>query len=169
MTTLDTLAPNYLRAAQRWPGAATLANGYEALAACFRDSAHGLVEHVKSFVESVCLTIMVERSRPIILPRPNCSWRHSALLGVKTRGVDKLDGVLSGFNKLSDALSCVMTGQSLTEKMVFSIPYQLITPALSCTSVMQLGVLLERTGRKGAQSQGDTRTLRDLSAPQRAH
>ena len=111
MTTLDTLAPNYLRAAQRWPGAATLANGYEALAACFRDSAHGLVEHVKSFVESVCLTIMVEYGETKPSDNPSTTELLVAALRAlgreNTRGVDKLDGVLSGFNKLSDALSAM--------------------------------------------------------------
>ena len=55
---LDALAPNYRRAQQRWPSAPMLVNNYNALAACFSDSAHGLLEHVKSFIESVCRTII---------------------------------------------------------------------------------------------------------------
>lgn len=109
MANLDALAPNYLRAVQRWPGASTLANGYEALATCFSDRSHGLVEHVKSFVESVCLTIMVEYGEPKPSNNPSTTELLVAALralGLRnTRGTDQLDKVLSGFNKLSDALS----------------------------------------------------------------
>ena len=111
MANLDALAPNYLRAVQRWPGASTLANGYEALATCVSDGAHGLVEHVQSFVESVCLTIMVEYSEPKPSNKPSTTDLLVAAfraLGLEnTKGVDKLDKVLSGFNKLSDALSAM--------------------------------------------------------------
>ena len=111
MTTLDTLAPNYRRAAQRWSGGQTLANGYDALEACFSDRGHGLVEHVKSFVESVCRTIIVEYGEP--KPSDNLSTTELLVAALRalglenTRGVDKLDSVLSGFNKLSDALSAM--------------------------------------------------------------
>ncbi len=111
MTTLDTLAPNYRRAAQRWPGAQTLANGYDALAACFTESAYGLVEHVKSFVESVSLTIMVEHGEPKPSDKPSTTELLVAALSAlglrNSKGADKLDSVLSGFNRLSDALSAM--------------------------------------------------------------
>lgn len=111
MANLDALAPNYLRAVQRWPGASTLANGYEALATCVFDGAHGLVEHVQSFVESVCLTIMVEYSEPKPSNKPSTTDLLVAALRAlgleNTKGVDKLDKVLSGFNKLSDALNAM--------------------------------------------------------------
>ena len=61
MANLDALAPNYRRAQQRWPGAPMLVQSYDALAACFSGSAHGLIEHVKSFIESVCRTVLGER------------------------------------------------------------------------------------------------------------
>ena len=108
MDNLDTLAPNYRRAQQRWPGAPTLADGYDALAICFYDSAHGLVEHVKSFIESVCLTILSEFDQPKPSNTNSTALLVAALdtLGLRnTRGATKLDAVLSGFYKLSDALS----------------------------------------------------------------
>ena len=111
MSTFDTLAPNYRRAAQRWPGAQTLANGYDALAACFTESAYGLVEHVKSFVESVCITIMVEHGEPKPSDKPSTTELLVAALSAlglrNSRGADKLDSVLSGFNRSSDALSAM--------------------------------------------------------------
>ncbi len=109
MDNLDTLAPNYRRAQQRWPGAPTLADGYEALAICFYDNAHGLVELVKSFIESVCLTILSEFGQPKPSNNPNSTQLLVAALKAlglsNQRGATKLDAVLSGFNKLSDALS----------------------------------------------------------------
>ena len=65
MPDLDALAPNYRRAQQRWPDAPTLAKCHESLGASFDTNAHGLVEHVKSFIESVCLTIMGEMREPM--------------------------------------------------------------------------------------------------------
>ena len=108
MADLDALAPNYHRAQKRWPNAPTLAESYSALDACFSGGKHGLVEHVKSFIESVCLTIMGELREP----RPNSTPSTSDLftaalrsLGLQNRkGASKLDKVLSGFNRLADAL-----------------------------------------------------------------
>ena len=109
MATLDALVPNYRRAQQRWPSAPTLADGYDALAICFCNSTHGLVEHVKSFIESVCLTIMGEFDKSKPSGRPTSTDLLVAALDAlglsNTRGATKLDAVLSGFNKLSKALS----------------------------------------------------------------
>jgi hypothetical protein len=109
MPDLDALAPNYRRAQQRWPDAPTLARCYEALEACFMSSAHGLVEHVKSFVESVCLTIMAEFRAPMPSAQPSTTDLLVAALdplGLRnTRGATMLDKVLSGFNRLADAIS----------------------------------------------------------------
>ena len=109
MADLDSLAPNYCRAQQRWPDAPTLTKCYEALVVCFAESTHGLVEHVKSFIESVCHTIIVEQNNKAILTStPSTTELIVAALdslGLRnTRGADKFDKVLSGFNKLSDAL-----------------------------------------------------------------
>ena len=109
MPDLDALAPNYRRAQQRWPDAPTLTSCHEALRVCFATNGHGLVEHVKSFIESVCLTIMGELREPMPSATPSTTDLLVAALsplGLRnTRGASKLDKVLSGFNKLADALS----------------------------------------------------------------
>jgi len=109
MPDLDALAPNYRRAQRRWPDAPTLAKCHETLTSCFDTNAHGLVEHVKSFIESVCLTIMGELREPMPSATPSTTDLLVAALnplGLRnTRGASKLDKVLSGFNRLADALS----------------------------------------------------------------
>jgi hypothetical protein len=109
MPDLDALAPNYRRAQQRWPEAPILAKCHEALKAAFDTNAHGLVEHVKSFIESVCLTIMSELREPMPSATPSTTDLLVAALnplGLRnTRGASKLDKVLSGFNRLADALT----------------------------------------------------------------
>lgn len=109
MPDLDALAPNYRRAQQRWPDAPMLAKCHEALRACFDTNAHGLVEHVKSFIESVCLTIMGELREPMPSSTPSTTELLVAALnplGLRnTRGASKLDKVLSGFNRLTEALT----------------------------------------------------------------
>lgn len=109
MPDLDALAPNYRRAQQRWPDAPTLAMGHEALRVCFDTSTHGLVEHVKSFIESVCLTVMGELREPMPSSPPSTTDLLVAALnplGLRnTRGAAKLDKVLSSFNRLADALT----------------------------------------------------------------
>lgn len=109
MPDLDVLAPNYGRARHRWPDAPTLTACHEALRACFDSNAHGQVEHVKSFIECVCLTIMGELREPMPSATPSTTDLLVAALnplGLRnTRGASKLDKVLSGFNRLADALS----------------------------------------------------------------
>lgn len=109
MNDLDAIAPNYRRAQQRWPDAPTLTNCHEALKMCFETNGHGLIEHIKSFIESVCLTIMGELHEPMPSPTPSTTDLLVAALsplGMRnTRGASKLDKVLSGFNRLTDALS----------------------------------------------------------------
>jgi hypothetical protein len=109
MADLDTVAPNYRRAQQRWAEAATLAGGYDGLNACFTGNGHGLVEYVKSFLESVCLTVMGELREPLPSSRPSTTDLLVAALrplGLRnSRGATKLDKVLSGFNKLAEALT----------------------------------------------------------------
>src|SRR5262245_47657110 len=108
MLDLNALAPNYRRAQERWPDAPTLLRCYDALNACFSGGAHGLVEHVKSFIESVCLTILGEFRRPMPSAQPSITELLVAALdplGLRnTRGATKLDRVLSAFNRLADAI-----------------------------------------------------------------
>ena len=109
MAGLDALAPNYRRASERWPDAPTLSRSYEALSACFDGNAHGMVEHIKSFIESVCVTILGEFGEPIPSSSPSATDLLVAALrplGLQnTKGASLLDKVLSGFNKLTDALT----------------------------------------------------------------
>ena len=110
MADLDALAPNYHRAQKRWPSAPTLAKSYRALDACFSGGEHGLVEHVKSFIESVCLTIIGEMGKLRDIQNSNPSTTELLVVALRslglynTKGASKLDKVLSGFNKLADAL-----------------------------------------------------------------
>ena len=109
MTDLDTLAPNYRRAQQRWPTAATLEESYIALRTSFSNGEHGLVENVQSFIECICRTIMVERdAQALSTSTPSTTELLVAALesvGLhNTRQASKLSKVLSGFNRLSDAL-----------------------------------------------------------------
>jgi hypothetical protein len=109
MAELDALAPNYRRASQRWPDAPTLSRCHESLVACFDGNAHGMVEQVKSFIESVCLTILGEFHEPMPSATPSTTDLLVAALrplGLQnTKGASKLDKVLSAFNKLADALT----------------------------------------------------------------
>lgn len=108
MTDFDALAPNYRRAKERWQDAPTLSECHKALSQCFNGKAHGMVEHVKSFIESVCVTILGEFREPIPSATPSLTELLVAALrplGLhNTKGASKLDKVLSGFNKLTDAL-----------------------------------------------------------------
>jgi hypothetical protein len=109
MADLDSLAPNYRRAQRRWPDAPTLATCCETLGTCFDGNAHGMVEQVKAFVESVCLTIIGEFREPMPSSTPSTTELLVAALsplGLRnSKGASKLDKVLSGFNRLADALT----------------------------------------------------------------
>jgi hypothetical protein len=109
MTAMKELAPNYRRAVDRWPSAPTLVRCHEALDACFGTHNHGLVEHIKSFIECVCVTILGEFGRPIPSATPTTTDLLVAALATlgfqNSRGANKLDKVLGAFNRLADALS----------------------------------------------------------------
>lgn len=102
-------ANNYHRAAERWPEAPSLSDYLKAIDAAFEGLNHGMAEHVKSFVECVCLTILNE----LDLTYPGTNPKTTDLLvetlkalGLQnTRGASKMDKVLGAFNKMSDALS----------------------------------------------------------------
>ena len=70
MAELEDIAPSYLRAQRRWPEAPSLGRHYVALANSFAEGGFGLVEHAKSFLESVCVTIMGELHEPMPSSRP---------------------------------------------------------------------------------------------------
>ncbi len=106
--TTDAL-PNYRRASDRWPQAPALAKYYAAISHCIAGNGHGIVEHVKSFIECVCITIIVEFGEPLPSADPTSTQLLIAALKAlglqNSRGASKLDKVLSAFNKMSDALS----------------------------------------------------------------
>lgn len=109
MPSLNALAPNYRRAFDRWPDALMLQHAYNSLEECYEGVGHGLVEHVKSFIESVCVTILGEFGKPLPSATPSTTELLIGALGPlglqNTRGASKLDKVLSGFNTLADALT----------------------------------------------------------------
>ena len=106
--TTDAL-PNYRRASDRWPQAPALAQYHAAINHCTAGNGHGVVEHVKSFIECVCITIMGEFGEPLPCADPTSTQLLVAALRAlglqNSRGASKLDKVLTAFNKMSDALS----------------------------------------------------------------
>lgn len=108
MIPLDTLAPNFLRARLRWPSAETLQSHYQDVAATYAGNQHSLIELTKSFVESVCVTILREHGTSVPSDAKTTWLLTAALakLGLEnTRGASQFDKVLSAYNKLADALN----------------------------------------------------------------
>jgi len=109
MPSLDEIAPNFRRAQQRWPEAPTLAAAYEAMGVCVDGNGHGIPEHIKSFIECVCLTIMGEYGEPMPSSNPSATELLVAAfraLGLEnSRGTSRLDKVLSALNRVSDAIT----------------------------------------------------------------
>jgi hypothetical protein len=101
--------PNYRRASERWGQAPALSQYHQAISNCIDGNGHGVVEHVKSFIECVCITILAEFGEPLPSSDPSSTELLVAALkplGLQnSRGASKLDKVLSAFNRLSDALS----------------------------------------------------------------
>lgn len=105
----DSLVPNFRQAKERWSEAPTLASHYQSLVDSYNSNSFSLIETIKSFIESVCLTIMVEFGKSMPNADPNTTEmlvETLKCLGFQnTRGASKLDKVLSAYNKLADALS----------------------------------------------------------------
>lgn len=109
MADLDAVAPNYRRARQRWPDAPMLRSCHDSLCACFAGSAHGQVEQVKAFVDSVCLTIVTElRAEMPQTSTPTSTQLLGAALAPlglqNSQHATALGALLSGFNRVSDAV-----------------------------------------------------------------
>ena len=109
MRPIEEIAPNFKRAADRWPDAPNLSAAYKSLDEKCNGSPHGLFEHCKSFLESVCLTILVETKTAVPAGDPPTTQlvRESLkALGLENqRGASHFDSVLSAYNKLADALT----------------------------------------------------------------
>lgn len=105
---LDTLVPNFRLAKERWSNAPMLSGHYESLVQSYNSNSFGLIEIVKSFIESVCLTVLGDYGKSMPNSKPNTTEmlvETLKCLGFEnTRGANKLDKVLSAYNKLADAL-----------------------------------------------------------------
>lgn len=114
MSDFDVIAPNYRRAQGRWSTAPLLRMHYKALTTCWTDTGHGLVDHVKSFVECVCRTVLAERGVADVGRVTNTRLLNLALESLGLRNSKRayaIDKVLSAFNKLSDALADIRNAQ----------------------------------------------------------
>lgn len=110
MSQLDAVAPHFAMAAGRWADAANLRAHYEDLARTFESDGCSTIELAKSFIESVCITLLTEFGQEVQNNESTTFYLQGALgvLGLRnTRGTDKFDKVLTAFNKLSDGLSDV--------------------------------------------------------------
>ncbi len=105
----DILVPNFRQAKERWSEAPTLASHYQSLVDSYESNGFTLIETIKSFIESVCLTTLVEFGKS--MPKSDPSTTDMLIetlncLGFQnTRGASKLDKVLSAYNRLADALT----------------------------------------------------------------
>jgi hypothetical protein len=109
MADIDSIAPQFRLATERWPEAPTLLNHYRAVSECYSGAGHGLIATVKSFIECVCLTILGEFGKPMPSSDPSTTeLLVEALkpLGLEnTRGASRVDKLLSAHNRMADALS----------------------------------------------------------------
>jgi hypothetical protein len=63
MQPLEAVAPNYFRPVAYWPGAASLSENLDALVVCCNQDSLDTVEHVRSYLETVCITILGDNGR----------------------------------------------------------------------------------------------------------
>lgn len=108
MEPFDAVVPQFRRAKERWREAPTLSTHYDAVVASYEGSAYGIIASVKSFVESVCLTILGEFAKTVPSDASTTSLLVETLktLGLDSgRGASKLSKLLSAHNKMADALS----------------------------------------------------------------
>ena len=109
MDDFNTLVPHFGLAKDRWPHAANLSNHYKAVQESYEGSAHGLIATIKSFIESVCLTVLGEFGKTMPSSDPSTTEllvEALKALGLQnSRGASKLDKVLSAHNRLTDALN----------------------------------------------------------------
>lgn len=112
---LESVAPNYLRARDRWPEASMLATYYDRLDECVAGTGAGLLESVKSYVECVCLTVLNESGRASEKDKPSTTELFLAALqalGVEhPRRPAPLGTLLSGFSKIADGLNAIRNSE----------------------------------------------------------
>jgi hypothetical protein len=109
MSDVDSIAPQFRLATERWPEAPTLLTHYKAVSECYATTGHGLIATVKSFIECVCLTILGEFGRAMPSSEPSTTeLLVEALkpLGLEnTRSAGAINKLLSAHNRMADALS----------------------------------------------------------------
>jgi hypothetical protein len=109
MDALDSIAPHFRQATERWPEAPTLLNHYKAVAESYEGSGHGLIGTVKSFIECICLTVLGEFGKP--MPSSEPSTTELLVEALKTVGLEnsrggaRIDRLLSAHNRLADTLT----------------------------------------------------------------
>jgi len=108
MNELDAIAPAFRRARDHWPHAANLVAHYNDLATTYAGNQHSLIELIKSFIETVCVTVLMDYGQEIPSKAKTTGLLTRALeqLGLKnTRGASRFDKVLAAHNQLVDALT----------------------------------------------------------------
>jgi len=108
--TLDTVAPSFYAAKNRWPDAPNMQAHYADLAKTFDENGSSLLELCKLFLEMVCITVVNElggtlptSSSPTTTEILGCAMD---VLGMRNaRCASALGKVISGHNKLADGLS----------------------------------------------------------------
>lgn len=96
MSDIRDYIPNYERACAVWPDAPNLRQCVDAVHRSADGLRHGLIEHVKSCVECLCITILNDRGDPVPTHPNGIDLLRLALdsLGLQnTRGQSRIDAV----------------------------------------------------------------------------
>jgi len=107
---LDDIAPAFRAAANRWPEAPNIQAHYADIASTFENNGSSLIELCKSFLETICITIINELGGNAPANGSTTDYVVASLdqLGLRnTRGASAFDKVLSAYNKLADSLTIV--------------------------------------------------------------
>lgn len=107
---LDEVAPAFRAAYERWPHAPNLRQHYDDLVNTYEKEGSSLIELTKSFLETVCWTVINELgATPPASSAPSTTELLSCVLealGLRDqRGVGPLGKVISAHNKLAEALN----------------------------------------------------------------
>jgi hypothetical protein len=104
----DAFVPQFRRTKERWPEAPTLGTHYDAVVASYEHGGYGIIASVKSFIESVCITMLGEFGKTSPSDASTTFLLAEALktLGLDSgRGASKVGKLLSAHNKMADALN----------------------------------------------------------------
>lgn len=107
MNDISNSIPNYERACGIWPDASNLRQSVDAVQRSADGMQHGLIEHVKSCIECICITILTDRGEEVPERPQDLDLLRLTLdsLGLQnTRGRSRIDSIVSAFNKLAGAI-----------------------------------------------------------------